>query len=128
MSPAASRSAGTILVADDEYVTARAIVLVLEREGYATHVAANGAEALAKLRNGLRVDVLVTDDEIRGAVRSLTLALKVIVEPTGAVAAAAALAGRLPLPVGARVGVILSGGNIDPALLIEILSGRETPG
>ena len=72
--------------------------------------------------------VLVTDDEIRGAVRSLTLALKVIVEPTGAVAAAAALAGRLPLPAGARVGVILSGGNIDPALLIEILSGRETPG
>jgi threonine dehydratase len=72
--------------------------------------------------------VLVTDDEIRGAVRSLTLALKVIVEPTGAVAAAAALAGRLPLPAAARVGVILSGGNIDPALLIEILSGRETPG
>ncbi|MGH7313783.1 MAG: threonine ammonia-lyase [Candidatus Rokuibacteriota bacterium] len=72
--------------------------------------------------------VLVTDDEIRAAVRSLTLTLKMIVEPTGAVAASAALAGRLPLPAGARVGVILSGGNIDAALLIEILSGRGTPG
>jgi threonine dehydratase len=31
------------------------------------------------------------------------------------------LAGKLPVARGARVGVVLSGGNIDPALLIEIL-------
>jgi threonine dehydratase len=48
----------------------------------------------------------------------------VVVEPTGAVAAAAALAGRLPLPRAARLGIVLSGGNIDPDLLIQIL--RDT--
>ena len=71
--------------------------------------------------------VLVTDDEIRTAVRSLVLKLKVVVEPTGAVGAAAALSGRLPLPAGAKVGVILSGGNIDPALLAEILGSAPGP-
>jgi threonine dehydratase len=38
--------------------------------------------------------------------------LKVVVEPTGALAAAAILEGGLA-PRGSRVGVILSGGNID---------------
>jgi threonine dehydratase len=66
--------------------------------------------------------VLVTDDEIRAAVRSLALSARIVVEPTGAVGPAAAQAGKLPVERGARVGVILSGGNIDPALLVEILS------
>jgi threonine dehydratase len=44
------------------------------------------------------------------------------VEPTGAVPAAAVLTGKLPMPRGSRVGVVLSGGNIDPALLAEILT------
>jgi threonine dehydratase len=65
--------------------------------------------------------LLVSDDEVRAAVRFLALRARIVVEPTGAVPAAAVLAGRLPLARGARVGVILSGGNIDPALLIEIL-------
>ena len=64
---------------------------------------------------------LVSDDEIVRAVRVLALRARVVVEPTGAVGAAAALAGKLPLPPGARVGVVLSGGNIDPDLLIRIL-------
>ena len=46
-----------------------------------------------------------------------------MVEPTGAVSAAAVLAGRLTVPRGARVGVVLSGGNVDPSMLIEILKG-----
>jgi threonine dehydratase len=87
-----------------------------------------GALTFPILQRNLTDIVLVTDDEIREAVRALTLGLKVVVEPTGAVAAAAALAGHLPLPAGARVGVILSGGNVDLTLLIEILSGRGTPG
>jgi len=64
---------------------------------------------------------LVTDDEIRAALRYLVLRAHVVVEPTGAVAAAAVLSGKVPLERGARVGVILSGGNIDPPLLSEIL-------
>lgn len=65
--------------------------------------------------------VLVTDDEIRTAVRALALGARVVAEPTGAVGAAAVLAGKLSLPPGARIGVVLSGGNIDPAMLVEIL-------
>ncbi|HEY3066690.1 MAG TPA: threonine/serine dehydratase [Methylomirabilota bacterium] len=65
---------------------------------------------------------LVTDAEITAAVRFLTLRARIVVEPTGAVGAAAALTGKLPVERGARVGVVLSGGNIDPELLVTILS------
>src|SRR3984893_16740613 len=68
--------------------------------------------------------LLVSDVEIAEAVRFLLLRSKLLVEPTGAVPAAAILAGKLPMPKGARVGVVLSGGNIDPALLAEILIAR----
>jgi threonine dehydratase len=56
--------------------------------------------------------VLVTDDEIRAAVLYLMTRLKIVVEPSGAVGPAAALAGKLPKGLG-RVGFVLSGGNVD---------------
>jgi threonine dehydratase len=67
--------------------------------------------------------LLVSDGEVRAAVRFLAQRARIVVEPTGAVPAAAVLSGHLPLARGARVGVILSGGNIDADLLIEILRG-----
>ncbi len=73
------------------------------------------------LRENLTDIALVTDEEIRSAVRFLLLRARVVVEPTGAVGAAAVLAGKLPVERGARVGVILSGGNVDPDVLVEIL-------
>ena len=73
------------------------------------------------LRENLADIVLVSDAEIVETVRFLALRARLVVEPTGATAAAAVLGGKLSLPRGARVGVILSGGNIDPALLISIL-------
>ena len=73
------------------------------------------------LKANLTDVLLVSDAEVCAAVRFLALRARVVVEPTGAVAAAAVLAGRLPLPRGSRVGVVLSGGNIDPDLLIQIL-------
>ena len=66
--------------------------------------------------------LLVSDQEISEAVRFLLLRCKILVEPTGAVAAAAVLTRKLPMPKGSRVGIVLSGGNIDPALLAEILT------
>jgi threonine dehydratase len=55
---------------------------------------------------------LVSDDEIREAMRFAFERLKVVVEPSGATPLAALLAGRAgPLP--RRIGVIVSGGNID---------------
>ncbi|MET9256224.1 pyridoxal-phosphate dependent enzyme [Streptomyces sp. NPDC003717] len=58
--------------------------------------------------------VLVSDDEIRAAMRFAFERLKIVLEPSGATGLAVLLTGRAgPLPP--RVGVILSGGNIDTA-------------
>jgi threonine dehydratase len=84
--------------------------------------ASPGALTFPVLRQNLAGILLVSDDEIKRALRFLLFRAKILVEPTGAVAAAAALAGRLPLPRGARVGVILSGGNVDPGALASIIS------
>lgn len=64
--------------------------------------------------------VLVTEEEVKAAMRFLLLRLKLVVEPTGAVTAAAALAGKLR-PYGARAGIILSGGNVAPDVLCAVL-------
>ena len=56
--------------------------------------------------------LLVSEEEIRSALKFLLVRMKILVEPSGAVPAAAVLFGKLPR--GARtVGVILSGGNVD---------------
>ncbi|MGH7353593.1 MAG: threonine ammonia-lyase [Candidatus Rokuibacteriota bacterium] len=82
-----------------------------------------GALTFPILREKLTDVLLVSDDEIRAAVRFLHERARLVVEPTGAVAAAAVLAGRVPVAPGARVGVVLSGGNVDPDLLLDILRG-----
>ena len=56
--------------------------------------------------------ILVSDDEIRAAMRFLLMRMKILVEPSGAAATAAVLSGKLPEHV-KSVGVILSGGNVD---------------
>lgn len=66
--------------------------------------------------------LLVSEDDIRTAVAFLLTRLKILVEPTGAVAVAALLAGKVPVQDG-RVGVILSGGNVDTAQLMDCLTG-----
>jgi threonine dehydratase len=64
----------------------------------------------------------VTDDEVKQALRFVLLRMKLLVEPTAAVPVALLLSGRLDVK-GQRVGVILSGGNADPELIAEVLSG-----
>lgn len=56
--------------------------------------------------------VLVSDREIRDAMKFLLTRMKILVEPSGAVTAAALMLRRLP-PSVRRVGAILSGGNTD---------------
>jgi threonine dehydratase len=56
--------------------------------------------------------VLVSDGEIRAAVKFLLLRLKMLVEPSGAVPAAAVLFRKLPAGI-RTIGVVLSGGNVD---------------
>jgi threonine dehydratase len=61
--------------------------------------------------------LLVTDDEIRAAMRFAFERLKIVLEPSGATSLAAVLQGGLS----GRVGVILSGGNVSPARFAELL-------
>ena len=66
-------------------------------------------------------DVLtVSESEIIETMRFLLFRLKILVEPTGAVAAAAVLFNKLPRSV-ERVGVVLSGGNVDPRALARFI-------
>jgi threonine dehydratase len=65
--------------------------------------------------------VTVTEDQIRDAIAVLATKSQVVAEPSGAVTTAAYLNAALPK---GRTVAVLSGGNIDPALLAEILTTR----
>jgi threonine dehydratase len=69
---------------------------------------------LALIRRYASELVTASDAEVIAAMRLLWERVKLVVEPTGALAVAALLSGRVKLP-GKRVGVILSGGNVDLA-------------
>lgn len=70
-------------------------------------------------------DVLtISDAEIIETIKFFLFRMKLLVEPSGAAAAAAVLTRKLP--AGAkRVGVVISGGNIDSDLLSQLLSQKE---
>jgi threo-3-hydroxy-L-aspartate ammonia-lyase len=76
--------------------------------------------------NRLLVDqvVTVTDPQIVQAMAFLFERLKVVVEPSGAVGVAALLCGAVD--AGARVGVILSGGNIAADVFARLLSATPS--
>lgn len=63
----------------------------------------------------------VTDEEVKAAMVYAFTVLKLVVEPGGAAALAAVLAGKLPTE-GRTIAVVLSGGNVDPSLFAGILS------
>lgn len=65
--------------------------------------------------------VTVTDDSIANALRFLLERCKLLVEPAGAAGVAALMDGTVQSPAGARVAVILSGGNIDLTRLRTLL-------
>jgi threo-3-hydroxy-L-aspartate ammonia-lyase len=66
-------------------------------------------------------DVLtITDEEIIETLKFILFRMKLLVEPSGAAAAAAVLTGKLPREV-KRVGVVLSGGNIDEEALGRLI-------
>lgn len=65
--------------------------------------------------------IVVTEAEVLRAMRFAFEHLKVVAEPGGAVALAAVLAGRLEAR-GRVVGVVISGGNVDPAVFARALA------
>ncbi|MFO1073133.1 MAG: threonine/serine dehydratase [Geminicoccaceae bacterium] len=66
--------------------------------------------------------VAVTDDEVAEAIRLAFRHLKLVIEPGGAVALAAALAGRIATQ-GRNTAVLVSGGNVDAELFARIVAG-----
>jgi threonine dehydratase len=65
--------------------------------------------------------VVASDAEVRTAMAWAARTLKLVVEPGGAIALAALLAGRIEAR-GRTIAVLLSGGNVDDALLAEVLA------
>lgn len=68
------------------------------------------------VRERSRGVLTVSEEQIVDAMRALFGRMKLVVEPTGALGLGAVLAGRLPEDV-RRVGILLSGGNVDLELL-----------
>jgi threonine dehydratase len=64
----------------------------------------------------------VADDDLVRSMRFVWERMKLVVEPTGVLALAAAMHGRIEV-AGLRVGVILSGGNVDLAAALELFKG-----
>jgi len=64
---------------------------------------------------------LVCEDEISSAILFLLERQKVLVEGAGSVGVAALLHNKLDLPKGSKVGIVLSGGNIDVTMLSLII-------
>jgi len=76
----------------------------------------------AHLQKVLDDVVTVTEDEIRSAVRELANRAHLVTEPSGAVA----LAGYRKVATSpGPAAVIVSGGNVEPSLLADILSGSQ---
>ena len=70
--------------------------------------------------------VTVSDAEVAAAVAYAFKVLKLVVEPGGAVSLAAVLAGKIETR-DLTTAVVLSGGNVDPALFAAIIEDRFTP-
>jgi threonine dehydratase len=65
----------------------------------------------------------VTDRELCEAMALLASRMKLVVEPGGAAGFAALLAGKVPDTRARRIGIVLSGGNVDPELFGKLIGG-----
>jgi threonine dehydratase len=69
--------------------------------------------------------ITVTEDEIRSAMRAIVAAARLVPEPSGAVTTAALLFHAAQLPPFRKAVALVSGGNVDPELLADVLTGRS---
>jgi threonine dehydratase len=81
-----------------------------------------GERNFAHIRAFVDGIVTVTEAEIRAAMRAIVAATRLVPEPSGAVAAAALLFHTAELPPYTTAVAVVSGGNVDPVLLAQILS------
>jgi threo-3-hydroxy-L-aspartate ammonia-lyase len=87
-----------------------------------------GELPFALMRQYVAGVVTVTDEQMLAAVRALATGARLVAEPGGAAAVAAWLFGRAELPAARRPVAVLSGGNIEPALLAQVIAAGEPPG
>jgi threonine dehydratase len=80
----------------------------------ARRVGAIGFEAVRRYVTDVK---LVSDEALRAAQLRIWDALRLAVEPSAAAGLAAIASGKLSFPASARVGLVLCGGNLDPATL-----------
>jgi threonine dehydratase len=80
-----------------------------------------GEQPLAHVRAFVDGIVLLSEDELAEGVRAALQYTKLLAEPAGAAGLAALLAGRVDAAPGARVAVVVSGGNVDLPRLRAIL-------
>ena len=85
-----------------------------------------GAWTLAMVRRHVDEIVLLDDPTILAGLRFAFERLKQVVEPAGAAALAAVLAGRVEIHDGERVGVLLSGGNVEMSRIGELVAAAGT--
>jgi threonine dehydratase len=86
-------------------------------------VSAVGAVPFEHIRALVDLIVTVSDGELRATMRELATRARLVVEPSGAAAMAAHLGGHIPSADGDdRRVVVISGGNVEPAMLAEVLS------
>jgi threonine dehydratase len=83
-----------------------------------------GRMTFALNRNRLAGGLTASDDEALQAVAFSFEVLKLVIEPGGAVALAALLAGRIDAR-GRTIGIVLSGGNVSPEIFADCLSRRS---
>ncbi|MEZ4298447.1 MAG: threonine/serine dehydratase [Polyangiaceae bacterium] len=65
--------------------------------------------------------VLVSDDEMRSAMRRLWTDLRILLEPAGAATVAALLSGRAPLSGARKIAALVCGANVDARLAAEVI-------
>lgn len=76
------------------------------------------------IRNYVKDILTVSDQQLCNQMRFFMERMKMVVEPTGCLAASAVMQGGLPLK-GKRVGVIISGGNVDAASYADFIRRAE---
>jgi threonine dehydratase len=69
--------------------------------------------------------VTVTEAEIRAAMRAIVGSARIVPEPSGAASSAALLFHRAELPAFKTAVAVVSGGNVDPVLLAEVLTEAQ---
>jgi threonine dehydratase len=83
------------------------------------------ARILAILRALVEEVVTVSDLDLRRAMALLASRMKLVVEPSGTAGFAAVLHGKIPDVAGRKVGIVLSGGNVDLGRFAGLVEGME---